>query len=167
MIFEPRGHVARSMLGLSILSCSKRSNSKRSSRTSVATFNHKNNIKMLRPKYNAYYFVNNIFKCTFHRSQLVVWCLLIINTLRPRQNGRHFQFFFLNENLGYAIRISLKFVPKVPINDKPALVTNDGIFHWRIYASLGLNELMESCIIQLGSSSLEMLRTSFPTMEHA
>ena len=40
--------------------------------------------------------------------------LLIINTLRPRQNGRHFpndifKCIFLNENVQISIRISLKF----------------------------------------------------------
>ena len=39
-----------------------------------------------------------------------------INTLRPRQNGRHvpddiFKCFFLNDNVWIAINISLKFVP--------------------------------------------------------
>ena len=50
-----------------------------------------------------------------------------LNTLRPRQNGRHFQddifkCIFLNENLWISIQISLKFVPKGPINNIPALV---------------------------------------------
>ena len=44
----------------------------------------------------------------------------IVNTLRPRQNGRHFaddilKCIFLNENVSIAIKISLKFVPKGPI----------------------------------------------------
>ena len=47
--------------------------------------------------------------------------------LRPRQNGRHFpddifKWFFWNENVSIAIKISLKFVPKGPINNIPALV---------------------------------------------
>ena len=50
-----------------------------------------------------------------------------INTLRPRQNGRHFpddifRCIFLNENVQISIKISLKFVPKGPINNIPALV---------------------------------------------
>ena len=50
-----------------------------------------------------------------------------INTLRPRQNGRHFtddtfKRIFLNEDVGILIKISLKFVPKGPINNIPALV---------------------------------------------
>ena len=50
-----------------------------------------------------------------------------VNTLRPRQNGRHFpddvfNCIFLNENVWFSIEISLKFVPKGPINNIPALV---------------------------------------------
>ena len=48
-------------------------------------------------------------------------------TLRPRQNGRHlpddiFKCIFLNENVWISLKISLKFVSKVPINNIPALV---------------------------------------------
>ena len=57
--------------------------------------------------------------------QWVAICL--INTLRPRQNGRHFaddilKRIFLNENVWIPIEISLKFVPKGPIDNIPALV---------------------------------------------
>ena len=50
-----------------------------------------------------------------------------INTLRPRQHGRHFpdnifKCIFLNENVWTSIQISLKFVPKGPIDNIPALV---------------------------------------------
>ena len=50
-----------------------------------------------------------------------------VNTLRPRQNGRHFaddilKGLFLNENAWIPIEISLKFVPKGPIDNIPALV---------------------------------------------
>ena len=50
-----------------------------------------------------------------------------LNTLRPRQNGHHFaddifKCIFLNENVWIQIKISLKFVPKGPINNIPALV---------------------------------------------
>ena len=74
-----------------------------------------------------------------------------VNTLRPRQNGRHFaddtfKPIFLNENFRISIKISLKFVPKVPINNIPSLVQINHlkqcrVDHWRIYASLGLSEL--------------------------
>ena len=56
-----------------------------------------------------------------------------INTLRPRQNGRHFaddifKWIFLNENVWILIKFSLKFVPRGPINNIPALVQ---IMAWR------------------------------------
>ena len=56
-----------------------------------------------------------------------------INTLKPRQNGLHlpddiFKCIFLNENVWISLNISLKFVPKVPINNIPALVL---IMAWR------------------------------------
>ena len=59
--------------------------------------------------------------------------IYILNTLRPIQNGRHFpddifQCIFLNENVLIAIKISLKFVAKGPINHIPALVQ---IMAWR------------------------------------
>ena len=55
------------------------------------------------------------------------------NTLRPRQNGRYFaddifKCIFLNENVWIPIKISMKFVPKGPINNIPALVQ---IVAWR------------------------------------
>ena len=50
-----------------------------------------------------------------------------LTTLRPRQNGRHFaddifKCIFLNENDWSPVKILLKFVPKGPINNIPALV---------------------------------------------
>ena len=56
-----------------------------------------------------------------------------LNTLRPRQNGRHFpddnfKYIFFNENVWSSIKISLKFVRKGPINNIPALVQ---IMAWR------------------------------------
>ena len=55
------------------------------------------------------------------------------NTLRPRQNGRHFpddifKCIFLNENVWISLKISLNFVPKGPINNSQALVQ---IMAWR------------------------------------
>ena len=46
----------------------------------------------------------------------------IINTLRPRQNGRHFaddifKRIFLNGNIWISIDISLRFVPRDPIGN--------------------------------------------------
>ena len=52
---------------------------------------------------------------------------IIVNTLRPSQNGRHFpynifKYIFMNENVWIPFEISLKFVHKGPINNIPALV---------------------------------------------
>ena len=49
------------------------------------------------------------------------------NTLRPRQNGRHFpddifNCIFLNENIRISLEISLKFAPRRLMNNIPALV---------------------------------------------
>ena len=56
-----------------------------------------------------------------------------LNTSSPRQNGRHFpddifKCIFLNENACIYIKISLKFVFKVRINNIPALIQ---IMAWR------------------------------------
>ena len=66
------------------------------------------------------------------------------NTLRPRQNGRHFpddifKCIFLNENAWIPIKISLKFVPKGPINKIPSLVQ---ITAWRRSGDKPLSEPM-------------------------
>ena len=71
-------------------------------------------------------------------------CTLVVNTLRPRQNGRHFaddifKYIFLNENIWILIKISLKFVPKGPINNIPALVQ---IMAWRRPGDKPLSEAM-------------------------
>ena len=59
----------------------------------------------------------------------VIWDMTTqaLNTLRIRQNGLHFpgnifKCIFLNENVWNLIEISLKFVPKGPINNIPAMV---------------------------------------------
>ena len=66
------------------------------------------------------------------------------NTLRPGQNGRHvaddiFKCIFLNENVWIPIKISLKFVPKGPINNIPAMVK---IMAWRRPGDKPLSEPM-------------------------
>ena len=81
-----------------------------------------------------------------------------VNTLRPRQDGRHFpndifKCIFLNENVHISIRISLKFVPRGPVNKIPALVhylNQSWLVYWRIYASLGLNELNSFVCFAIG-----------------
>ena len=66
------------------------------------------------------------------------------NTLRPRQNGRHFpddifKWIFLNENIWISIDISLKFVSKDPINNIPTLVQ---VMAWRRPGDKPLSEPM-------------------------
>ena len=56
-----------------------------------------------------------------------------VNTLMPRQHGRHFaddtfKPIFLNTNIQISIKMSPMFVPKDPINNIPALVQ---IMAWR------------------------------------
>ena len=70
--------------------------------------------------------------------------VMIINTLRPRQNGRHFaddifKCIFVNENVWISIKISLNFVPNGPINNIPALVE---IMAWRRPGDKPLSEAM-------------------------
>ena len=59
--------------------------------------------------------------------------MYVINSLRPRLNGRHFaddtfKRIFLNEKVLILIKISLKFVPGGQIDNIPALVQ---IMAWR------------------------------------
>ena len=82
------------------------------------------------------------------------------NSMRPRQNGRHFtdaifKWIFFSENVRISIKTSRKFVLKDQVNNISALVQimawcRQGdkplsepmiLIYWRIYASLGLNEL--------------------------
>ena len=65
-----------------------------------------------------------------------------LNSLRPRRNRRHFaddifKCILLNENVMISIKISLKFVPKGPINNIPALVQ---IMAWRRPGDKALSE---------------------------
>ena len=83
--------------------------------------------------------VGNIFiaQNLYHDARTsVATCIssyLWVNTPRPRQNGRRFagdtfKRTFLTEKFVILNTISLKFVPKGPINDIPALVQ---IMAWR------------------------------------
>ena len=79
---------------------------------------------------------------SYQDSRLLTW--IEFNPLRPRQNGRHFAHdtlnrIFLNENVGISIDISLKFAPKGPINNIPALVQ---IMAWRRPGDKPLSEPM-------------------------
>ena len=84
--------------------------------------------------------------------------------------GDTFKFKFINENVLISLKISLKFVPKGPINSIPALVQ---IMAWRrpgdkllaepmmvsllmcLYASLGLNELIPLIVFLYQCSQTE------------
>ena len=95
-----------------------------------------------------------------YRELSVLWHVPI-NSSPPGQNGRYFvdnilRCIFVNEKFCILIKISLKFVPKCPIDNNPALVevmawrqatiwTNTDPFNWRIYVALGGDELR--CII--------------------
>ena len=61
------------------------------------------------------------------------WYFLHFNTLTSRQNGPHFaddvfKCIFSNENVWISLTISLKLIPKVPLNNIPALFQ---IMAWR------------------------------------
>ena len=65
-----------------------------------------------------------------------------INSLRPRQNRRHFaddvfKCNFVNENVWIPIKISLKFIPKVPVNNIPTLVQ---VMAWRRPGIIWIND---------------------------
>ena len=91
-----------------------------------------------------------------------------VNTLRPRQDSRHFpddvfKWIFLNANVWIFINISPEFLPKGQIINIPALVQmmawrrsgdkpSSGsmiirINGWRTYVSLSLNELIQNLVI--------------------
>ena len=66
------------------------------------------------------------------------------NTLGPRQNGRHFpddilKCIFRNDDVWISLNFSLKFVPKVSIDNIPALVQ---IMAWRRTGDKPLSEPM-------------------------
>ena len=96
-------------------------------------------------------FVKLIYwSCQGTTQYIKAWTMCIfLNTLRLRQNGRHFpdntfRPIFLNENIRISIEISLKFVPKVPINNIPALVQ---IMAWRRPGDKPLSEPMMVCLL--------------------
>ena len=77
----------------------------------------------------------------FHQPRFWKWYM-------PRQNGRRFadhtfKRMFLNENVRISIKISLKFVPKDPINNIPPLVQ---MVAWR---RSGDKPLSESLMVSL------------------
>ena len=89
----------------------------------------------------------------------------MFNTLRPRQNGRHFaddifKFIFLNENVWMPIKISLNFAPQGPINNIPALVE---IMAW---CQSGDKPLSEPMMVSLLTHICVTLRQSVKTIIH-
>ena len=75
-----------------------------------------------------------------------------LNTLRLRQYGHHFadttfKCIFLNVDVRISIKISLKFVPKEPINNIPALVQ---IMAWRWPGAKPLSETMIRLLAHIG-----------------
>ena len=92
------------------------------------------------------------------RDTTTLWGLdlkLIDPSLPPRQNGCHFvenifKHIFINENFCILIQISLKLVPKGPIDNKTALVQEmawnkaDLVHHW-IYLVL---RVMSSSLVK-------------------
>ena len=76
------------------------------------------------------------------RYSVSFWVESLINTLRPRLNGRHLphdilKWILLNENVWLLIKISLKFAPKVPVNNIPQLLQ---IMAWRCSGDKPLSE---------------------------
>ena len=81
-------------------------------------------------------------------SQMVAIRWFNIYSLRPRQDGRCFadntcKRIFFNENVIILIKISLKFVPKGPINEIPALV------QMMAWCRLGEKPLSEPMMVRL------------------
>ena len=84
---------------------------------------------------------------------------------------RHFQIIFFNENVWIWIKISLKFVPKGPINNIPALVQ---IMAWRwpgdtplsepMTESLGLNEL--NIYVKLSTADKKWSAEPIPPLQY-
>ena len=118
----------------------------------------------------------------FMPNALTIWIIRarhsltdVFNTLRLRQNGRHFvddilKWIFLNENVWILLKISLKFVPKVQINNIPAL---DQIMAWRRPDDKPLSEPMmvrlstHICItrpqwVNTGSGGIDMFEVKLP-----
>ena len=78
-------------------------------------------------------------------------CLIyiLVNTLRPKQNGWHFtndifKCIFLNENVSISIKIWLKFVPEGSIVDISSLVQ---IMAWRRPGDMPLSEPMMTSLL--------------------
>ena len=96
-------------------------------------------------------FKRNLFTliCATPLKMLHISIVVSFYTLRLRQHGRHFaddtfKCIFLNENVIIAIKISLKFVPKGPINNIAALFQ---IMAWRQTGDKPLSEAMMASLL--------------------
>ena len=105
-----------------------------------------------------------MFNATFRKEVNVQKILSKFNTLRPRQNGHHcpdniFNCIFVNENVSISIKILLKFVPKGPINNTPALVQ---IMTWHWPGDKPLSEpMMVSLLMHICITRPQWVNTSF------
>ena len=90
-----------------------------------------------------------------------------VNTLRPRQDGRHFpddtfKRIVLNENVGISNKISLKFVHKGPINNIPVLVQ---IMAWRRPGDKPLSEpMMVSLLTHICDTRPQWVKGKYSTV---
>ena len=73
-----------------------------------------------------FYVISLSISVCISRTLPMLYNNIAFNTLRLRQNPRHFadifKCIFLNENVSILLKISLKFVPKVRLNNIPSLV---------------------------------------------
>ena len=83
-------------------------------------------------------------------NQTVTWYFrkYLLNSLRPRQNRHYnadgiFKCIFLNKDVCFPTKISLKFVPNGPINNTPAL------FQIMVWRPLGDKPLSEPMVVSL------------------
>ena len=96
-----------------------------------------------------------------HLKRLLTWCRHGLDTLRPRQNGRHFaddicKGIYLNENFSILHKNFTAICSLGSNRHNGSIVSDDGLapnrrqaiiwtnvdmLYWRIYAPLGLNEL--------------------------
>ena len=86
----------------------------------------------------------NAFENVVWKMAAILFWPQCVNTLRPRQNGRHFpddifERIIWNENVWISINISLKFVPRGPINNIPTLLQ---VMAWRRPGDKPLSEPM-------------------------
>ena len=115
----------------------------------IHTFSFKKmHLKMSSAKWRPFCLGLNVLKKTQLLTAMLpnpkLYWKLLLNTLRPRQHGRHFaddtfKRISLNENVWILIEISLKFVLEGPINNIPALVQ---IMDWRRPGDRPLSEPM-------------------------